>query len=179
MFHPCLASAEKPGIAAIRLMTQKILTFGMKEIVADLASGGMWKPRTMRLVSRNGVDRSTPGNIGNYIGIFETSSPYLIGIIVTVPPCSLNLSQEVGNIRKSTSPELVRKYHKLDAAADRKFSDNRNVTSIFSKIIGDKISNSSSQDIYMHCRMNITANPVQISTPQFVDLGILTINALD
>ena len=151
----------------------------MKEIFADAALGGMWTARNPWQVSRTGINGITPGSIDNYIGIVEMSSPDLIVVIGVAPPCGLNLSQEVGNKQQSTSPSLVRQYQKLDAAVDKHFSDNCNLTSIFSKVISEKNSDGSRQDIYTHCRMDLTEDPVQTQTPQFVDLGLPTINSLD
>ena len=107
-----------------------------------------------------GVNGSTPGNIGNSIGIVEISSPVLIGIIGTDPPCGLNLIQEVGDIQKSTPPDLVRQSQKLDAVVDGKFPNNCNSTSIFSKVIGDKLSDGFSPYLYTRFMMNLTTDPV-------------------
>ena len=51
--------------------------------------------------------------------------------------------------------------------------------SIFSKVIGQKLSDGSIGEIYMRCRMNSADDPVQTQTPQFMNLGFFTINALD
>ena len=47
---------------------------------------------------------------------------------------------------------------------------------IFAEVLGDKLSDSSIQDIYTRCRMNLAVDPVNTPAPQFLDLGILTIN---
>ena len=150
-----------------------------KEIIADVVSVSVWTSRTPRLVSRTGVDRRTPVNIGNSICIFEPPPPVLIEIIGTAPPCGLNASQEFVDKRQSTSPGLVRQSQKLNTFVDRKLSDDRDLTSIFSKVIGDKLSKGSRRDLYTCCRMNFAADPVSTQTPTFVDLGLSTINALD
>ena len=67
---------------------------------------------------------------------------------------------------------------KLDAVVDGKLPDDLDSASISSKLIGHKLSDSSSRDLYTRCRMNFTADPVQNQTPQFMDLGYSTINAL-
>ena len=74
---------------------------------------------------------------------------------------------------------MVRKYQKLNAVVERIFSDDINSTSIFSKVIGDKLFDSSSGDLYTRCRMNFLADPVQTQTLKFVDLGFSTINEFD
>ena len=156
-----------------------LLTPATKEIFADTALGGAWTSRNPPLFIRTGVNGITPGDIGNAIGIVEPSSPNFIGIIGTSPSCGINVSQEVGDKRKSTSPSLVRQSQKLDAVVDGNLPDKLDLTSIFSKVIGDKIFESFSRDLYTCCRMNFTADPVQTQTPTFVDLGISTINSLD
>ena len=103
----------------------------------------------MRQVSMSGINRNTPGYIGNVIGIISPSSPVLIVIIETSGPYCLNVSQEVGNKLQSTSPGLVRQSQKLDASVDGKLSDDWDLTFIFSKVIGENISNSSIRDLYM------------------------------
>ena len=67
----------------------------------------------------------------------------------------------------------------MDSAIGGKFSDDRDSTSIFRKVIGEKLSNGSGWDLYTRCRMNLTVDPVQIQTPPFVDFGLSAINALD
>ena len=61
----------------------------------------------------------------------------------------------------------------------REIYDDWYLTSISRKAICDKLSGGSSGDLYTCCRMNFTADPIQIQTPKFVDLGFSTINALD
>ena len=51
--------------------------------------------------------------------------------------------------------------------------------SIFSKVIGYKISYGSRRDFYMRCRTNFASDTIQTETPQFVDMVILTIDELD
>ena len=45
--------------------------------------------------------------------------------------------------------------------------------SIFRKLIGDKLADGSSQDLYTRCRMNFIDDPVQIKTPQFMGMGFI------
>ena len=123
-------------------MPQTLQTPAMKEIVVDATSGGVWATMTPWQVSRTGVNVRTLGGIDNSISIIETSSPILIVIIGTAPSCGLNLIQEVGDIWQSNPPVLVRQYQKLDAAVDGKLSDNHNCTSILSKVISDKLTES-------------------------------------
>ena len=148
----------KPGIyqrvAPIILAPQNLLTPSTKEVITDTASVSVWINRTLRQVIRKGVDRSTPGDICNFVSVVEPPSPIF-----------LHVSQEVGNKRKSTSLGLVRNSQKLDAVVDRKLTDDINLTSILSKFVGHKLSNGSRGDIYTRCRMNFGADPFYTHSP--------------
>ena len=74
---------------------------------------------------------------------------------------------------------MVRQPQKLDAAVDKKLTNDLNLMSIFSKVIGGKLSDSSNGDLYRRCRMNFADDTVHNQIPQFMYLGLLTINALD
>ena len=66
----------------------------------------------------------------------------------------------------------------MDAVIDGKFPDDLYYNSIFSKVISEKLSDGSIQDLYTCCSFSLVSDPVQNQTPQFVDLGFSTINAL-
>ena len=70
-------------------------------------------------------------------------------------------------------PRLGKTIPKIDAVIDGILSDNEDVTSIFSKVIGDKLSDGSSRYLFKRCSMNLMEDPVQTHTPQFVDLGVI------
>ena len=108
-----------------------------------------------------GVDGSTPGDIHNDVSVDEPSSLVLIGTFGTSPSCGLNVSQEVGNKQQSTPPGLVRKSQKMDTDVNIKLRNDLDSTSIFSKLIGHKLSDSSSGNLYTRCMMNFTADLVQ------------------
>ena len=74
---------------------------------------------------------------------------------------------------------MVLQTQKMDAVVDVKFPDDLDSASIFSKVIGLKLSDGSSSDFWTCCRINFADDPVQTQTPQFMDMGFLTINALD
>ena len=103
----------------------------------------------------------------------------MIGIIgADSPPCGLNVSHEIWNTWQSTSPDL-RKSDKLDTSINRQLTNNLVASPIFTEVIGDKLSDISRRDIYMCCRMNFIADPIDIPAPQFVDLGLSAITAMD
>ena len=67
----------------------------------------------------------------------------------------------------------------FDAIVDEKFPDDLDSLSIFSKVIGHKLSDSSNNDLYLCCRMNFAVDVVQTQTGQFMNMGHPTINTLD
>ena len=111
-------------------------------------------------------DRSTPGDIRHAVSVVEPPSPVLIGTVSTSSPCGLNASQQVANKRQSNTPNLVGQYQKLDAIVDRKLPDDLNSTSIFSNVIGHKLSNGSNGDLYLSFRMKFAVDTVQTQAPQ-------------
>ena len=70
----------KPGIyqriAPIIVAPQTLSMPATKEVLADAALGRAW-------VNRNGIDRSTPGDICNSVSIEHASSPVMIRIVAT------------------------------------------------------------------------------------------------
>ena len=50
---------------------------------------------------------------------------------------------------------------------------------IFTEVICGKLSDSSIRDLYMRCWMDIAADPINILSPQFVNLGLSNIDVLD
>ena len=149
------------------------------EVVVDAELGGVWFNKTLWQVISIGVNGSNPGEICNDVRIKDAPYPVLIVIDATYPPCGLNRSLQVANKRQSTSPGLGGNTQKLDAVINGKLPDGLESASFFNKVIGHKSSDGSSNDLYWRCRMNFVGDVVQTQTPQFMDLGISTSNALD
>ena len=100
----------------------------------------------------------------------------MIEIVATYPPCGLSGSLQVANKWQSTSPGLGGNTQKLDAIVDRKLPDDLDALSIFSKVIGHKLSDGSRNDIYLLCRMNFAGYIVQTQEPKLMDMGLPSIN---
>ena len=66
-----------------------------------------------------------------------------------------------------------------DTSIDGKFTNNFVAPPIFTDVLSEKLSNSFSRDIYARVGMHLTVDIVNFVTPQFVDLGFSTIDALD
>ena len=159
--------------------SKTLLTPATKEVVADAASGGVWVNRNPRKVSQTGVDGITPCDTGHAVRSNPDPSPVLIVSGTTFPPCGLSWSLQVVKKRKSTSSAVIRNAQTSDAVVDSNLLDDQDSASIFSKVIGHKLSNGSSDDLYLRCRMNFARNVFQTEAPKFVDLGLPTINTLN
>ena len=142
-------------IAPIVVAPQTLLTPAANEVAADAVSGGAWENSTPQRVRRISVDGSTPCNMGHVVRFEHAPSPVLIGIFATSPPCGINRSLQVANKRQSTSPGLGGNTQKLDTVVEGKFPNYMNSASIFSKAIGHKLIDSSSDDLYLRCRMKL------------------------
>ena len=95
------------------------------------------------------------------------------------PASGLRGILDVLNKWQSTSPSISRNNQNFDASVGGNLADDRNFTSILSKVIGCKLSDSRSSDIYLHCRMDFTSNAVGTEAPIFVNLGLQAVNTLD
>ena len=67
----------------------------------------------------------------------------------------------------------------MDSIVDRNLPDDLDSATIFSKVIGHKLSDGSRCDLYMRCRINFATDTLQTQTPLFMDVGFLAINTLD
>ena len=126
---------------------QTVLISDMKEVVADPACCGAWVNRTPKQAISTGVGKSTPCNVCNHVSIKQAPSPFPVGMVSIYPPCGLSWILQVDKKRQYTSPGLGGKTQKLDAVIDGNFPDDLNSVSIFSKLIGHKLSDGSSGEL--------------------------------
>ena len=173
----------------IGLMPETLLITDVKDIFAETTPGNAWTNRTPQQIIRTGIDGSIPistpihsekskyptPDSSDINGTRGTKTRITIG--TTAPPCSLNVSLNIDNIRKSATPDL-RNYNNLDTSIDGKFTDNLVAPTIITELLCDKLSNSSSRDIYMRCSMNLTADTVNIPAPPNENLVFSAINSL-
>ena len=73
----------------------------------------------------------------------------------------------------------VRDTQIINTSIDGNLTKNGDSTPIFSKVIRQELSEDSSAYIYSRCRVNFTNNDVGTEAPDFMYLGLLTINASD
>ena len=102
-------------------------------------------------------------------GISETSaSPNFYGL----------WSPRIDNIRKSTSPNFI-KSDELKASVDKNFSIDPIALPIITQVFSDKLSDSSSRDLYTRCRLNLATESVNPLEIQFENHGISVVYTLN
>ena len=144
---------------------------------------------TLWKIIRTGVDGSIPIYTTIHSGMRKYStqaSSDISGTRITIvttdtttdPPYGINVNPKIGNIRKSATPDL-RDSDKLDTSIDGNSTNNLVAPTIFTDVLSNKPSKSSSRGIYDRTGIHLTEDPVNSVTPQFVDLGFYTVEALD
>ena len=67
----------------------------------------------------------------------------------------------------------------MDAAIDGNFSNNPIAPPVLTQVFSDKLSDSSSRDLYAHCGANLAPDPVNSTAPHLVTHGFYTVDALN
>ena len=177
------------SISAIELVPNMLLMTAVKEIFADATPGNVWINWNLWRIRRTVIYGSIPIYTPIYSKIRETLTPdfsdstgtrIFIGTSGTSTATSTEAIYNPGivNNRQSATPDL-RDSNKLDTSIDGKFTNNLVAPPIFTDVVSDKLSNSSSWYLYGHIGMKLVADTVNSMTPQFVDLRFSTIDTLD
>ena len=108
----------------------------------------------------------------------SATTPVRIGTRPSVPPIIIR-GQEIEIPRRSIIPQKVRNADPLDASINRIYSKHRDPTPDWSKVISRKFTNESSADVYVHGRMNFASDTVLSESPNFMDLGLPSVDTMD
>ena len=118
----------------------------MEEVVTITTAYNAGANRNPLRFSSTGIGGSTPVTSVNIaVGGSGTSS-----VCTSPPPCyplSVLWNNNIGNIRKTTTPNL-RETTKLNAPIDRSLTSDPIALSVRSQIFGDELSNISSRGLY-------------------------------
>ena len=117
-------------------------------------------------------DRNTTGMTPKlitsvWIGAGHSVSPTRMGI------------QDIGIPRGSIGPQEGRDNQPLDTSINGIYAKHRYPAPTWSKVIGSKLSDKSSTEVYSRCRMNLTRDAVLIKTPNFMNLGLSSVHTSD
>ena len=157
----------------------KLATPQTTEVITYAACSSLWIIWTPRYISWPGSDGTAPGDCDISVRSPWTNSPVLIGGNGVPSTRGHSGSLQKFNKRKSTVSEKIRDTQTFDASIDGKLANDGDYTSIFSKVIGRELSHSYSTDLYLRCRTDFASNAVGTKVPNFVDLGLPSVNASD
>ena len=172
-----LPHPTNPRISEIVLTSQMLWIPMVKEIFTEETLGNAWNHKNPRKISRTVNDRYIPISTSNH-NIMSKYSAIGKSDTTTAPPCGINVSLKIDNIRKSATPDL-RDSNKFDIFIDGKFTNNFVALPIYTDLISAKISNSSRWYFYARVGMYFTSDAINPMTPKFVDLELSNIDALD
>ena len=136
-------------VATCGASPHKLATPQMTEVITDMSCSRAWILRTPRYVRWTDRDGNTPGKCDIAVRSPRDNSPVLIGGIGVYLASGHSGILKVLNKRPSTVSHRIRYTQKFDASVDRKLSNDGYYTSIFSKVIGLELSQSSSSDLYL------------------------------
>ena len=149
-----------------------------KEIVTDAACSGAHIFRTPRKKSRTGRDGITPQDRNIVVATARLTPPIQICHSTTYSP-RRNRNQDIINLIGHVSPQWIRNAKKLKTSIDGCFAEDRGIKPIFSKVVGCNFAFDFSADINLRCGMNFRSNDVLTQNPNFINLGIASVNTTD
>ena len=133
--------------------------------------------RTPRWVRQMGRDGTNSGDYDISVRYPQANSPFLIRGIVMSPSSGHSGSLQVLNKWQPNDSDEIRDTPKLNTSVNRNLANDGNYASIFSKVMGRELSHSSSTNLYSRCWVDFMSNYVGTEGPNFMDLGILDVNA--
>ena len=154
-----LALSISTGILQV---PQTLKSPAVQELVAGTASKNMGTNKNPWQGNRTGVDRTTPVPSG----ISGTSA---------APSSGCLCNPRIKKIWQLTTPNF-RKSDELNALVERSSSVGSIALPVISQVFSYQISDSSSRDLYMSFRLNLTTESVNTVVPQLVNHGLSNFN---
>ena len=154
------------------------LTLLSKNILTDAACSAARVFRTPVEVNHNDTYRNTPRNGKTSVRSTRLTYPVRIGGSTTIYPTRTEI-QEIISPRGSINPPEVRDAQPLDTSINGIYTKNKYPAPTCNKVIGRKFSNNSSTNVYSLCRMNLTRDTVLTESPNFMNIGLLSVHTLD
>ena len=108
----------------------------------------------------------------------RATTPVRIGTGPLISPTRMG-SQDNGSPRRYVVTQKVRNAEPLDASINGISYKHSDPAPTWSKVIGSKFSNKSRADVYSCCRKNLTSDTVLSESPNFMDLGLSSVNRTD
>ena len=144
----------------------------------DAARSGTRVSKDPTVVYWKETDGTIPWD-GNTVGMVERlTNTICIGAGPSVSPTNMG-SQEIGSPSGSIGPQEVRDVQPLDTPINVIYTKHREPAQNFSKVISRKLSDKSSADVYLRCRTNLTRDDVFTESPNFMNMGLLSVHTSD
>ena len=150
-----------------------------KGVITDAACSSARILRNPQHVTRMGRDGTHQCNCDVVVSSPWDNRLVTIAGIVVPPTMVHSRSQGVLNGQQSISPSVSRNSQKSDASVDRNLAEDGDSTAIFIKVLGHKLYDSLSADIYSGFRVDFMSNAVGTKAPDFVHLGLPAVNSSD
>ena len=155
-----------------------LLTPTSNRVLTDAARIRVRVFRTPGDVSRMCRNSTTPCDVNVVIIYPRLNSPVLNDGGTTASPTRPWIHEIVGSKGPTGSVE-VRNSHIFNTSINENLAKNGDYTPIFSKVIRQELSNGSSTDIYLRCRVEFTSTTVGTKAPYFMHFELLAVNAAD
>ena len=84
--------------------------------------------------------------------------------------------QYIGSPMRSIGPQELRGAQPLETFIHIIYAKHRDPAPTWSKVIGHKLSDESSTDVYARCQMNLTHDAILEESPNFMNLGISSVH---
>ena len=175
---PSIDQTTADGDAASEETLHVCCTILSKGMTTDAARGAARVFRTLANVSWHDTDRTTPRDGNTYVRSTRLNSPVRIGGSTTVYPNSTG-SQEIISPRGSIGTQEIRNNKPLDTSINGIYAKHRGPVPTWIKVTCRKFSNKSSADVYSCFWMNLTRDSVLTESPNFMNLGLLSVHTLD
>ena len=153
-------------------------TIASKVIVTDAACSGARVFQDPADINRKDTEGKITWESNTSRRSPRLTSQVLIGGGTTVSPTRTRI-QDISSTKGPTGSVEVRNVQILNTSINRNSTKNEDPTPTFSNVIGRKISDASSADIHLRCRVNFTHDAVVTKIPNFMNLGLSDVHTLD
>ena len=149
-----------------------------KDIFTDGARSAAHVFKDPPVVNGKDTDRTIPRDRNAVEITPRSTTPVCIGTGPLIYPTRMG-RQYIGSPKRSISPQEVSNAEPFNTSINGIYSKHRDSESTWSKLTGSKLSNKSSVDVYLRCRMNLLRETVLTKIPNFMDLGLSSVHTTD
>ena len=175
MIIPPIDPRIADGVTAGRGTEHARQTIASKVIVTAVVRSGAHVLQNPADVIRTDTDETIPRDGNTSISYPRFSYTVLIGGGTTVSPTRTG-SQEIISPKGPTSSVEVRNAQPFHTSINGNYAKDGDSTPT---VIGRELSNDSSANIYLRCRVNFTCESVVTKTPNFMNLRLLAVQTSD